>query len=151
MKRILTLMLVSSLTIAPVFDSWSQCTDEDFLDGCASLLDTYTFVKSFNVNMEGTKGGAEQSFSYVFSKGTTYMITVCDQNSAGKKMIVELYDRNRKLVGISYNKKTKKHYTKIEYPCLATGVYYLKYKFEDEKASCGVSILGFKKGIVKKA
>ena len=121
----------------------AQCDDEDFLDDCAEMLGEYVFVKSFNI--EQSKQNEITEYSYVFSKGTSYVLTICDQNSGEDKMIVELYDRSRKLVASNYDKRSKKFYPKIGYPCSATGVYYMKYKFKSGKPSCGVSIVGFKK------
>ncbi len=119
--------------------SLSQCMSDKLQKDCSSMLDSYIFVKSFNVN-EATE------VSYVFSKGTQYVITLCDEASSdNEKMVVELYDRQHKLVASSYIKKTNKHYAKIGYPCNATGVYYMKYSFQDGSAGCGVSVLGFKR------
>lgn len=123
----------------------AQCDDEKFLDNCAALLDKFVFVKSFNIEQVKSKAGEGIEYSYVLSKGTSYLITICDQAENGNRLILELYDRNRKLIVSSYNKKDKKYYPKIAYPCAATGVYYLKYRFEGNKESCGVSILGFDK------
>jgi hypothetical protein len=138
-RTFLAILFIASLPVV----SNAQCDDEDFMDDCAELLGEYMFVKSFNV--EHSKQDQESEFSYVFSKGTSYVITICDQNTGTDKMVVELYDRNRKLVASNYLKTKKTFYPKIGYPCQATGVYYMKYKFKSGEPSCGVSIIGFKK------
>ena len=129
--------------------SYAQCDDDDFLDNCATLLDDYTFIKSFNIELAG-KAGDESNItelSYVFSKDHSYVLTACDlASTGGAKLIVELYDRNHKLVASSYSRSTKKSFPKIGYSCSATGVYYIKAYFEDNKNGCGVTILGFKNG-----
>lgn len=125
--------------------SKAQCEDEKFLDNCAAMLDKFVFIKAFNIDADKGKAGEGTEFSYVLSKGTTYMITICDKAENGNRLILELYDRNKKLIASSFNKKDKKYYPKIGYPCAATGVYYLKYRFEGSKEGCGVSILGFDK------
>ena len=126
--------------------SLAQCDEDDFMDECATRIDKFVFAKSFDINNDlSKKSDGKVEYSYVFSKGTSYSITVCDLNQNGNRMIVDLYDRNRKFVASSYSKRTKKYYPKITYPCNATGVYYLKYRFEGGKPSCGVSIIGFKK------
>lgn len=131
------------LVVASVSNTvYGQCQTDDFLDNCASRLENYTFIKAFNSDMK--KSGSEE-FSYIFSKGSSYMIIVCDQNVAGERMIVSLYDRNRKLIASSYNSKTKTYYPDLLYPCSATGVYYLVANFEGSKGGCGVTILGFMK------
>lgn len=120
----------------------AQCQSDEFLDNCASKLESFTFIKAFNVEL---KKGAKEEFSYVFSKGSSYIIIVCDQNISGQKMVVNLYDRNHTLIASSYNSKTKTHYPDILYPCSATGVYYLDASIEGDKDGCGVTILGFMK------
>ncbi len=140
MKKIWFILWVLVATASQ--SAFGQCQTDEFLDNCASRLESFTFIKAFNTSM--TKTGAEE-FSYVFSKGSNYLIIVCDQNNAGERMIVSLYDRNRKLIASSYNPKTKTYYPDILYPCTATGVYYLEAKLEGAKGGCGVTILGFMK------
>ena len=84
---------------------FAQCDSDTFLDNCASGLETFTFIKAFNTQMKKTD---KQEFSYVFSKGSTYMIIGCDQQIKGERMIVNLYDRNHKLIVSNYNKKSGK-------------------------------------------
>ena len=122
--------------------AFGQCQSDEFLDNCASKLESFTFIKAFNSSM--TKAGKEE-FSYVFSKGSNYLIIVCDQNKPGERLIISLYDRNRKLIASTYNSATKTYYPDLLYPCTATGVYYLEAKLEGSKGGCGVTILGFMK------
>jgi len=140
MKVFRILLWFALASVAPVVSG--QCQSDEFLDNCASKLESYTFIKAFNVELNK---GASDEFSYVFSKGSSYLIIVCDQNVSGSKMIVNLYDRNHKLIASSYNSKTKTHYPDILYPCTATGVYYLDASIEGGNEGCGVTILGFMK------
>jgi len=121
---------------------YGQCQSDEFLDNCASKLESFTFIKAFNFELGK---GEKEEFSYVFSKGSSYIIIVCDQNVNGEKLVVNLYDRNHKLIASSYNSKTKTYYPDILYPCTATGVYYLDAGIEGNKEGCGVTILGFMK------
>lgn len=133
------LLLLTGFLFVPVFNLRAQCNDEDFMDNCAELLDNYTFIKSFEHS--DSKGGAKSENSYVFSKDHSYIITICDQGSA--KLIVNLYDRNRKL--ISSNKASGKYFNKLVYQCTTTGVYYIESYLDNNSKGCGLSILGFKK------
>ena len=131
--------VISTLALAILLmggSSTAQCDNSALKSECSSLLNSFIFVKSFNVSKAS-------EFSYVFSKGTTYVITCCDPAADGKKMVVELYDRNRKK--IASNVVKGKYYSKIGYPCGATGVYYMKYSFQGGASGCGVSVIGFKK------
>jgi len=136
--RIFLWLLVASVP----YYVFGQCQTDEFLDNCASKLEDYTFIKAFNTDLP--KAGSEE-FSYVFSKGSTYLIIICDQNITGNRMVVNLFDRNRKLIASSYNPKTKTYYPDLLYPCTATGVYYLEASIAGAKGGCGVTILGFMK------
>ena len=126
------------------FKAFGQCDSDEFMDACAAPLGTHTFIKSFNTKITSKKE-SKVEYSYVFSKGSEYMIIICDQKRAGNRMIVNLYDRDHKLIASSYNRKTKKHYPDLIYPCSATGVYYIESSFEGSDGGCGVIILGFNK------
>lgn len=140
MKTLKTLIFVLALIIPQL--AHGQCDSDAFMDNCASKLETYTFIKAFNTSMKKTD---VVEYSYVFSKGSTYMIIPCDQELAGSRMIVNLYDRNHQIIASSYNEKTKTFYPDLQYPCSATGVYYMEVTFEGSKGGCGICLLGFKK------
>lgn len=125
------------------FNANAQCDDEDFLDECAEILDDYTFAKSFDIELEGKGKTNKVEYSYVFSKDHTYILTVCDMEEAGNKLIINLYDRNKKLITSSNKDGSFKE--KIGYRCSATGVYYIEAYFENFNKGCGISILGFNK------
>ena len=143
LKVPLTRIILSlGLTFSAGF-SYAQCSSDAFMDNCSSALEDFNFIKSFE--FENSKGGAKNEYSYVFSKGSTYRIVVCDENIANEKMIVTLYDRNHKLIATNYLKASKKVFPSLTYPCSATGVYYIEYSFQGNKAKCGINILGFSK------
>lgn len=125
------------------FTSLPLCDPEELLKKCASSLDNYVFIKSFNI--ETGKAGEKSEYSYVLSRGINYRIVIYDENGEGKKMIVNLLDRNKKLIASNFLKSSKKIYPTLNYECSATGVYYVEAFFEGEKKGCGINILGFKK------
>jgi hypothetical protein len=144
MKKLLLFTVLGYLfLICP--SAGAQCTSDAFLDKCASSLGEFTFIKSFNITIDKKTAESKYEYSYVFSKGSTYKIIICDENIEGNKMIVTLFDRNHKMIATNFNKASKKFYPLFSYPCSATGVYYLEVTFENGKEGCGVNILGFNK------
>lgn len=135
------------LLIAGIFfqanNALAQCDSDDFLDNCSELLDDYTFMKSFEVKTDNSMKSV--TYKSVLSRDHNYILTVCNGNTKGKKMIVNLYDRDKKLITSSYYKPKNLHVNKIGFQCTATGVYYIEVYFEDDDVGCGVTILGFKK------
>ena len=118
----------------------AQCNAETLSTQCIpKLASGFNFLKSYKVE----KGGKEYvEYSYVFTKGTQYMINICapDQNSDG--IMVTLYDSKRNKV--ASNKVDNQYIAAIAYPCNSTGIYYIQYTF-DESSACGGSALGFKR------
>jgi hypothetical protein len=137
----ISLPLILIVLLSPMI-SFGQCNTDDFLDKCASNLGTFNYIKSFNINASPRKR-ANSEYSYVFSKGSTYKVIVCNENVVGGEMLIGLYDRNHNLIASTYNEKSNKYYSELQYPCSATGVYYIKATFKGAKRGCGMFLLGF--------
>jgi len=147
MKKLIN-SLKLALAIGPVFFALAfklapPCDQEALLANCASSLDDFVFIKSFSVISE--KGNQKTEYSYVLSRGIAYRLVICENESSKKTMIVNLFDRNKKLIASNYLKAGKKVFPIINYTCAATGVYYVEAYFDGEKKGCGLNILGFKK------
>jgi len=123
----------------------AQCEDDEFLDHCFELLGDYTYIKTYESEAKEGSSKYPHTNAYIFSKGTRYVITACGKNSEGDKMIINLYNRNRRLVASSFNKRGERNYSKIIYNCSATGIYYIQPIIDKKDGRCGISILGFKK------
>jgi hypothetical protein len=140
MKTKFLLFLPMILTIG-IYSAKAQCINETFITYCAYALDDFNFIKSYE--FENKKKGEKGEYSYLFSKGYTYRIVICDNEVRGSRMVITLYDKNHRV--IVSNKHSNKYYHVITYPCSATGLYYVKYMFEGSRAKCAVNILGFAK------
>jgi hypothetical protein len=136
----LAVLLLFLLILTPAVKS--QCNTETLMNNCASGLDEFVFIKSFPIEC---KTDQKSGFQYVLSTGIHYKIVVCDEQAAGSKMVVNLLDRNKKLIASNYLKASKKIFPVVNYVCPATGVYYVEAYFEGDKKGCGINILGFKK------
>jgi hypothetical protein len=140
-KKLILLPLLFAL-IFPLTSS-GQCDPEILLDKCATNLGTFNYIKSFSVNARPRKK-ASQEFSYVFSKGSKYILIVCNDNLESGNMIVNLYDSVHNLIASSYDEKENKYYPDLLYNCSSTGLYYIKTSITS-KGGCGMFILGFNK------
>ena len=142
MKKI----IVFAALIMAIFtssDVVGQCDAEGFGNACIPKLATgFNFLKSYKIDSEG---GAKDKveFSYVFTKGTQYMINLCAGGSATDGLVVSLFDAKRNKVATS--KVNGEFVSAIAYPCNATGIYYIQYTFDGSSAKCGGSALGFKR------
>lgn len=123
------------------FDSSAQCNAENLSSQCIpKLASGFNFLKSYKIEKTGKE---YVEYSYVFTKGTQYMINICEPDQNPDGIMVTLYDSKRNKV--ASNKVDDQFITAIAYPCNSTGIYYIQYTFDDESSFCGGSALGFKR------
>jgi len=138
-SAIVFLVLISGFTS---FKLIGQCNADTFSNACIPKLgEGFNFLKSYKIDGEsGAKDKVE--YSYVFTKGTQYMINLCASGNSPDGIVVSLFDSNRNKVASS--KINGQLVSAIAYPCNATGIYYIQYTF-DGGSKCGGSALGFKR------
>lgn len=141
MKKLI--FFISTLFLLNTSDAVGQCNSENLSSQCIPKLAAgFNFLKSYKIDGDGgTKEKVE--YSYVFLKGTQYMINICAPAQPTDGIVVSLYDSNRNKVASS--KIDNQFISAIAYPCNATGVYYIQYTFEKPSSYCGGSALGFKR------
>ena len=139
MKKLL--VFVFSVSILSALDVLAQCNAEALSTQCIPKLATgFNFLKSYKIE----KGGKEfVEYSYVFTKGTQYMINICAAGQETDGIVVSLFDSNRNKVASS--KVNGQFISAIAYPCNTTGIYYIQYTFDGSTGYCGGSALGFKR------
>jgi hypothetical protein len=143
MKKIISLLLLFSFLGLMTTKLPGQCNPDSFASACIpKLASGFNFLKSYKVDGEGgSKDKVE--YSYVFTKGTEYMINLCANGGATDGIVVTLFDSGRKKVATS--KINGQFISAIAYPCNATGIYYIEYTFDGSSGKCGGSALGFKR------
>jgi hypothetical protein len=143
MKRISYSVLVFTLILICSKNIQAQCNPDNLANECIpKLASGFNFLKSYKVDGEG---GAKEKieYSYVFTKGTQYMINLCSTGSNTDGIVVSLFDSGRNKVATS--KINGQFISAIAYPCNATGIYYIQYTFDGSASKCGGSALGFKR------
>lgn len=143
MKRLILVFFAAALLAASSPKALSQCNPDGFANACIpKLASGFNFLKSYKVDGEG--GNKEKvEYSYVFTKGTQYMINLCANGASTDGIVVTLFDSGRNKVATS--KINGQFITAIAYPCNATGIYYIQYTFDGPSSHCGGSALGFKR------
>lgn len=142
MKKALYSILVAILFLA-VGSVNAQCNAEEYTGSCIpKLASGFNFLKSYKIDGQGGSK-TKVEYSYVFTKGTQYMINVCATGTATDGIVVSLFDSNRNQVASS--KFNGQFLSAIAYPCNTTGIYYIQYTFDNSAQFCGGSALGFKR------
>ncbi len=135
------LIFIFTVSVLSTLDVIAQCNADALSTQCIPKLATgFNFLKSYKIE----KGGKEfVEYSYVFTKGTQYMINICAGGAATDGIVVSLFDSNRNKVASS--KFNGQFLTAMTYPCNTTGIYYIQYTFDGSTSYCGGSALGFKR------
>ena len=142
MKKTILLTLFVSVLGASTTELIGQCNPDNFANACIpKLASGFNFLKSYKVDGEGGKEKVE--YSYVFTKGTQYMINLCANGATTDGIVVTIFDSGRNKVASS--KINGQFISAIAYPCNATGIYYIQYTFDGSTGKCGGSALGFKR------
>jgi len=143
MKKIITLMILSLMTTVEL--SFAQCNAMSSKGkGISQLSPGFTFIKSYLLDGGKENAQGEIEYSFVFSKGTAYMLTLVNNIGKSDNIEIKLYDPAHKLLVTNYDKKSDKYFP-VVYPCKSTGVHYMTFKFSDGSEKCGLSVLGFKR------
>ncbi len=140
MKRLVNFLILIGISSSVAF---AQCDASQRAAGCAPNPDSgYTLIKTFEVD---GKGGEKEKieYSYVFTKGTKYLVNVCGNQDSPDGVVVTLYDKYRNKVAT--NLVQGNVVKAFAYPCSATGIYYITYTFEKSAEYCGGSTIGFKR------
>ncbi|MDX2306365.1 MAG: hypothetical protein NW226_26385 [Microscillaceae bacterium] len=120
---------------------FAQC-DPEFLKqkGIKKLSEEsgYTFLKSYVV--DDPKG---KKYSYIFSQGANYMITLANYNPDNKGVYITIYDSNNQKIASSFTEG--KFFPAIAFTCHRTGIYQMHFSFEDTNKFCAAGVLGMKR------
>lgn len=143
MKKIFLSILIVTVAGFSSAGLSGQCDADNLSNECIPKLSSgFNFLKSYKIDGDGgSKDKVE--YSYVFTKGTQYMINLCAGGNGPDGLVVSLYDSKRNKVASS--KVNDQFISAIAYPCNATGIYYIQYTFDGSATYCGGSALGFKR------
>lgn len=130
-----------------IFISYSnvqaQCNADTFTSECIpKLADGFNFLKGYKIDGRGGEK-SKVEYSYVFTKGTQYMINICGLENTPDGIVINLFDSKRNRVATS--SMEGQLLRAIAFPCNSTGIYYISYSFEGSSQYCGGSALGFSK------
>ncbi|MEQ8926107.1 MAG: hypothetical protein RLO81_09865 [Fulvivirga sp.] len=143
MKKVFYTIITACLFIVAGTTAKAQCNAEQYTNSCIpKLASGFNFLKSYKIDGQGGSK-TKVEYSYVFTKGTQYMINVCATGESTDGIIVSLFDSNRNQVASS--KFNGQFLSAIAYPCNTTGIYYIQYTFDNSAQFCGGSALGFKR------
>ena len=140
------LACISVLILLPVLVS-AQSTDPLVTKCAMSAGPNTTYLKDFRVQLGKSSSQAELRFKQVFplSKNMKYKFTLCNAENSGGQLIMKLKDDTGKQVLATYDQKSGKTFSSIEFVCNKTGTYQIYFDFLNFQQGLGVGVISLVK------
>jgi hypothetical protein len=138
-KQIITLSFL--LTIGLL--SFGQATSP-LVSKCAmSAGADAKYVKDYRIQLG--KASAQSDLRYKDNislwKNTKYRFTLCSTEGSKGQLIFDIKDDANKLILSSFDKKTGKTYSSVDFMCQKSGMYRISYDFTDGQQGSGVGVV----------
>jgi hypothetical protein len=139
MRQFIAVLLLSlSATL-----SYAQCNFAPIESSAESKIGKYIEIKSYQFDVHKLGSTKEIEYSYVLGKDKEYVFSINNENTANPKIIITLYNNNKKAIASNYNEKTGTYNSTFFYKCPSTKLYYITFTVKDE-STCAACVIGFK-------
>lgn len=145
MKNFLSLILLTIIANT----SFAQCDLNLITKDAESRIGKFIEIKSYKFDQELLKLSKEIEQSYVFGKDKEYVFSLNSDKGNAPKIIITLYNSNKKPIASNYNEKTGTYASTFYYKCPATKLYYITFSVKDE-STCAACVIGFKSNSTEK-
>ncbi len=139
MKRSL---LILSFLLAIGFLSYGQ--SDPLVNNCAmSAGPNAKYLKDFRVQLGKTAAQSELRYKANMSlwKNTKYRFTLCNAQDSKGQLILNIKDDANKVILSSFDQKTGKTYSFVDFECNKSGIYQISYDFTDGQQGSGVGVV----------
>ncbi|MDX9929702.1 MAG: hypothetical protein RBS37_07615 [Bacteroidales bacterium] len=139
-KAILNTLLILLLPI-----SLSGQTDADITSKCVlSAGPNTTYLKDHVIKL--AKATSKTDIPVVkeniyLMKNFKYRFTICNAEGSKGELTVTIYGKDNRKIISSFDEKSGKAYSSIDFICNSTGMYTLWYSFRDGEAGMAVGVV----------
>jgi hypothetical protein len=138
-KTIITLTILFTFG----FLSFGQVTDP-LISNCAINAGANAkYLKDFRIQLG--KAGAQNDLRFKANmslwKNTKYRFTMCNAENSKGQLILAIKDDTNKLILSSFNKKTGKIFSYVDFECQKSGIYQISYDFTNGQQGSGVGVV----------
>jgi len=141
------MMKKSIITLAFLFTfgllSFGQVTDP-LISNCAINAGANArYLKDFRIQLGKTASQSELRYKANMSlwKNTKYRFTMCNAQDSKGQLILSIKDESNKLILSSFDKKTGKIFSFIDFECQKSGIYQINYDFTNGQQGSGVGVV----------
>jgi hypothetical protein len=123
--------------------SFGQSADPIVSKCALSAGDDAKYVKDYRIQLGKALTQSDLRYKDNISlwKNTKYRFTLCSTEGSKGQLIFDIKDDANKIVVSSFDKKTGKTYTSIDFICQKSGKYQISYDFTNGQQGSGVGIV----------
>jgi hypothetical protein len=140
MKKSLVTLLTVMIT---GWLSFGQTTDPLVGKCIASSGADSKYLKDFRVQLgkAASQGDLRYKANISLWKDMKYRFTMCSADDSKGSLILNMKDESNKVVLSSFDQKSGKTYTSVDFICNKSGIYQLSYDFTNEEQGSGVGVI----------
>jgi hypothetical protein len=138
-KTIITLAFLFTLGLL----SYGQVSDP-LISNCATNAGANAkYLKDFRIQLgkAATTGELRYKANMSLWKNTKYRFTMCNADNSKGQLILAIKDEANKLILSSFDKKTGKIYSYVDFECQKSGLYQIGYDFTEGQQGSGVGVV----------
>jgi hypothetical protein len=137
--------IVITLTVLFIFGfmSYGQVTDP-LVSNCAINAGANAkYLKDFRIQLGKAVSQSDLRFKSNMSlwKSTKYRFTMCSAENSKGQLILSIKDDANKIILSSFDKKTGKIYSFVDFECQKSGIYQISYDFTNGQQGSGVGVV----------
>jgi hypothetical protein len=136
---------IITLTILFAFGclSFGQVTDP-LISNCAiNAGPNAKYLKDFRIQLGKAANQNELRYKTNMSlwKNTKYRFTMCNAENSKGQLILAIKDDANKTILSSFDKKTGKIFSFVDFECQKSGIYQISYDFRDGQQGSAVGVV----------
>jgi uncharacterized protein (DUF2344 family) len=138
-KTILSLIFLLALGIL----SFGQVSDPLISDCATNAGADARYLKDFRIQLGKSSNQDELRYKANMSlwKNTRYRFTMCSAENSKGQLILTIKDDANKVILSSFDKKSGKIYTFVDFECQKSGIYQISYDFSNGQQGSGVGVV----------
>jgi hypothetical protein len=140
MKKI---FITLTILLAFGFLSFGQVSDP-LISKCAiNAGASAKYLKDFRIQLGKATSQNELRYKANMSlwKNTKYRFTMCNAENSKGQLILTIKDDANKLILSSFDKKTGKIFSFVDFECQKSGIYQISYDFTNGQQGSGVGVV----------
>ena len=138
-KTILSLIFLLALGVL----SFGQVSDPLISDCATNAGADARYLKDFRIQLGKSSNQDELRYKANMSlwKNTRYRFTMCNAENSKGQLILTIKDDANKVILSSFDKKSGKIYTFVDFECQKSGIYQISYDFSNGQQGSGVGVV----------